>query len=145
MAEAGPSTPRFAYKGSRLKPLRAFCQVARLGSISRAAEALYVSQPAIIAVAAGLLVWVALYHLGDAVQAVSLFVLRSYRITLSPLLIYGVFLWGLGLTGGYRWAFHGIGPLAAWPDPGAFWLASAAGLGLVALLFVALLWRVTRR
>jgi len=39
--------PRFAYKGDRLKPLRAFCQIVRLGSISRAAEALYISQPAV--------------------------------------------------------------------------------------------------
>ena len=39
---AGPSA-RFYYKGDRLKPLRAFCQVARLGSVSRAAEALFLS------------------------------------------------------------------------------------------------------
>jgi DNA-binding transcriptional LysR family regulator len=40
-------TLRFPYKSDRLKPLRAFCQTVRLGSVSRAAEALFVSQPAI--------------------------------------------------------------------------------------------------
>ncbi|MBK9495080.1 MAG: LysR family transcriptional regulator [Xanthomonadales bacterium] len=41
------STPRFYYKGSRLKQLRAFCHAARLGSVTRASEALFLSQPAV--------------------------------------------------------------------------------------------------
>lgn len=47
MTSKPPASPRFAYKGDRLKPLRAFCQTARLGSVSRAAEALFLSQPAV--------------------------------------------------------------------------------------------------
>jgi len=47
MPESTVPTPRFPYKSDKLKPLRAFCQTVRLGSVSRAAEALFVSQPAI--------------------------------------------------------------------------------------------------
>jgi len=47
VSEKAANPPRFAYKSDRLKPLRAFCQTVRLGSVSRAAEALFVSQPAI--------------------------------------------------------------------------------------------------
>ena len=35
------------YKQNRLKQLRAFCYAARLGSISRAAEQLFLSQPSV--------------------------------------------------------------------------------------------------
>lgn len=44
---ADTATPRFSYKSDRLKPLRAFCQTVRMGSVSRAAEALFISQPAV--------------------------------------------------------------------------------------------------
>ena len=47
MPRSRPPSPRFSYKSDRLKPLRAFCQTVRLGSVSRAAEALFVSQPAV--------------------------------------------------------------------------------------------------
>jgi DNA-binding transcriptional LysR family regulator len=39
--------PRFYYKGNRLKQLRALCYTARLGTLSLAAEALFLSQPAV--------------------------------------------------------------------------------------------------
>jgi DNA-binding transcriptional LysR family regulator len=44
---AAEREPRFYYKGNRLKQLRAFCYTAKLGTLSRAAEALFLSQPSI--------------------------------------------------------------------------------------------------
>ena len=44
----GPAAAtRFYYKGNRLKQLRAFCTIAKLGTLSRAAEALFLSQPSV--------------------------------------------------------------------------------------------------
>jgi DNA-binding transcriptional LysR family regulator len=43
----GEGETRFYYKGNRLKQLRAFCMSAKLGTFSRAAEALFLSQPSI--------------------------------------------------------------------------------------------------
>ena len=41
------AAPRFYYKGSRIKQLRAFCMIVKLGTLTRAAEALFLSQPSI--------------------------------------------------------------------------------------------------
>lgn len=41
------SQPRFYYKGSRLKQLRAFCYAVKFGTLTRAAEALFLSQPSV--------------------------------------------------------------------------------------------------
>lgn len=102
------------------------------------------SNPELVALAGSLLMWAALYHGADAVQALCVFVLRSYGVAVVPLVVYGLLLWGLGLGGGYLLAYEGIagfGPLHA---PQAFWSAGALALGLTALLFTVLLWRVVQ-
>ena len=72
----------------------------------------YSADPQVAAVAAGLLAWLAVYHLGDAMQALCVFVLRCYRVAVAPLVAYCVLLWGVGVVGGYQLAYRGLG---AWP------------------------------
>jgi len=90
--------------------------------------------------------YVALAHLGDALQALVAFVLRCYRVTLGPLLIYCALLWGAGLGGGYVLAYHGVGP---WRDqaatPAPFWAANGAALAVTAALLIWLLARTLAR
>ena len=106
---------------------------------------IYSDNPQVIAVSAVLLLATALYHLADAVQTVCVFVLRCYRVTVMPLVIYCTLLWGLGLGGSYALAYRGLGPWPAMQSPLAFWLMSAIALLVTALLFAALLWRTVRR
>ena len=105
---------------------------------------LYTSSAEVVALTAALLVWVAAYHVADALQTLCIFVLRSWHVTLAPLLVYGVMLWGGGLAGGYALAYRGIGGVAPLHSPAAFWGASAAALAVVALAFTALLALVIR-
>ena len=106
---------------------------------------LYSNNPVIVNTASSLLVWVAVYHLADSIQAVCAFLLRCYRITIAPLMMYGVLLWGLGLYGGYLLTYEGLPGVKAMPSPSAFWLASSLALWLVAICFLALLWRVMQK
>ena len=101
----------------------------------------YSNDAQVVMAAAGLLGWVALYHLADAVQTLCIFLLRCFRITLAPLVVYGVMLWGVGLGGGYLWAYHGFGPVASLASPVPFWAASAAALVVTAVVFAAMLRR----
>jgi multidrug resistance protein, MATE family len=101
--------------------------------------ALYSTDAAVVALASSLLVWVAAYHWFDALQTICAFVLRCYSVTLLPLLIYGVMLWGVGLGGGYALAYTDGMWGAAMQSAQAFWLAGAAALAVVSALFLALL------
>jgi MATE family multidrug resistance protein len=106
--------------------------------------AVYSPNPQVVAVAAGLLTWLGLFHLGDALQAMCVFILRSYRIVVSPLVTYCVFLWGVGLAGGYVLAYMGLGPMPAQHSPNAFWEAASIALAMSALILAAILWRSAR-
>ena len=102
---------------------------------------IYAKSPEVAALAAGLLAWLSLYHLGDSAQALFVFVLRCYRVAVAPLVAYCVLLWGVGLSGGYLLAYRGIGPWPAQHSPLAFWQASTLALALLAPIMLLILWR----
>ncbi len=117
---------------------------ALLGLARHEIAAIYASDPQVVALAASLLAWLALYQVGDATQALCVFILRCYRVAVAPLVAYGILLWGAGLAGGYLLAYRGIGPWPAMNSPAAFWIMSALALALLALVLPLILWRAVR-
>lgn len=101
---------------------------------------LYTSDAGVAATAAALIAFGCTYHVFDAMQAVSSFALRGYRVTRAPMFIYGIMLWGVGIGLGYQFAFGAEwagGPYGAF----GFWGATALGLILTGLsLFAMALW-----
>ena len=107
--------------------------------------AVYSQEAEVALLASQLLAWLALFHLGDAMQALGMFLLRCHKVTLAPLLVYAVMLWGLGLGGGQWIAYHGTPWTAALQDPVAFWISSSLALALTSLIFLWLLRKVSLR
>jgi len=120
--------------------LAGFVLAARTGIAS-----LYSADAQVAAVAAGLLALVAAYHFGDAIQALCVFVLRSYRVAVAPLVAYCVLLWGVGVVGGYLLAYRGLPGLPAQESPAAFWIAATFALSLLGIILPLILWRAVRR
>lgn len=76
---------------------------------------IYVSDPDVIAIAAGLFIIVALFQIFDGIQAVSIGALRGMSDTQIPGLIAFFAYWIIGLPTGYFLAFHaGVGPMGVW-------------------------------
>lgn len=108
---------------------------------------IYTDSPRVLALTSWLLIGVAAYHVADCVQTYCIFVLRSYRVTVAPLLIYCVLLWGGGLGLGY-WLTYEWQASPAWHDwqatPMPFWICSAAALFVTAAAFSGILQKVIR-
>lgn len=107
--------------------------------------AIYSPHDEVVTVASGLLACLAVYHLGDATQAMCVFVLRCYRVVIAPFIAYVVLLWGVGLGGGYALAYLGLAGFEAQHSPMAFWAAGALALLSTVPILVAILWRAARR
>jgi MATE family multidrug resistance protein len=105
--------------------------------------ALYTSDAAVAGVALSLIGYVIAFHVFDALQGITAFVLRAYRIAVVPTVIYAVALWGLGLVGGYVVGFH---PVFGTPrGASGMWLMQAVALFVTSLLLMGFYLRVLRR
>ena len=114
--------------------------------LRRQVVGLYTSDAVIVAAAVPLLAWVALFHIADAAQTVAAFVLRAWRITTVPMVVYVVALWGIGLGGGFVFAFDKLGISPRWMQGAqGFWAMSTIGLTSAALGLVAYLAAKLRR
>ena len=102
--------------------------------------ALYSPNQSVAALAAGLFIFIAAYQLGDGLQCLASFLLRSYKVAVWPLVVYVVSLWGIGLGGGYALGFNVLGNTPIWAQgANGFWLANAASLVLAAAALLAML------
>lgn len=92
----------------------------------------FTTDPAVMLLAESLLGIAVIFHIADALQTISSFALRGYRVTFLPMCIYGVLLWSVGLGGGCWLGFHAEsfgGPFGAH----GFWAATATGIILVSI------------
>lgn len=140
----GAGKPDYAKRavllGLKITALAALALAAIVSVAGKMLAGWYSGNPEIVALASSLLVWVAFYHVADATQALCAFLLRCYRITIAPLALYGVLLWGLGLYGGYQLAYAGFAGSVATQSASSFWAASTTAIGLVASCLLGLLW-----
>ena len=134
-----------AMKGFRMAATMGVVLSVALALTRHQVAAFYSTNPAVVALTASLLIWVAAYHMADSIQTLCIFVLRSYRVTFLPFVVYGLMLWGVGLAGGYVVAYDGLAGFGPYHSPAPFWACSAAALAVTALIFTALLARALKR
>ena len=125
---------RFALTGIRVGAAAAIVTALCVWLFRRQVVALYSGDAAVAAVALSLIGYVALFHVFDALQSITGFVLRAYKIAVMPTIITALALWGLGLIGGYVVAFYPV--LGAPRGVQGMWLMQAVALLLAALLLL---------
>lgn len=136
---------RLAWRGIRMAVLLAVLTGALLWLLRKPVLDAYASDPTVVAAALPLVLFVAFYQAFDAVQVMTAFILRAYKIALIPTVIYAGSLWGIGLGGGYVLGFGLIDGLPAFTrGASGFWLANSLSLALAGVLLVRYFSRVSK-
>jgi MATE family multidrug resistance protein len=135
---------RAALRGFRVAMTVALATATALWLMRDTLVGWYTGDAEVAAVALSLIWLAAPFHVFDACQVVAGFVLRGYKNTFWPMVIYGVALWGIGLIGG---AWIGLSPSPFGPARGVlgFWEAATVALVLAAVLLAVLANAVSRR
>ncbi len=135
---------RAALRGLRLATAVGLTAAALLWTLRAPVIGAYTHDAAVESMALTLIGWVVVFHVFDAMQGMGTFILRGYRQTFWPMVIYGVALWVMGLGGGY-WIALSATPLG--PPRGAvgFWQAATFALGIAAVALASLAVAESRR
>ncbi len=135
---------RAALRGFRVAMAIAVVAATTLWLTRETIVALYTNDRDVAVMALSLLGLAAVFHLFDAGQGIAVFVLRGYKSTFWPMVIYGLALWGIGLGGGY-WIGLNPSPFGPPRGPAGFWEAATVALALAAILLGVLAAAVSRR
>jgi len=93
-----------------------------------------------------LFLFIAFYQIFDALQVTAAFILRAYRVTFWPMVIYAGSLWGVGLGGGYLLGFNVLGNTPTFlQGANGFWAGNSISLGLAACLLLYLFRKTAAR
>lgn len=139
-----PRNARFAAGVAIATALGYACLSASLMLLLRESIAsIYSPDPAVIAMAATLLVYSALFQFSDAIQATAAGALRGYQDTRATMLITLFAYWGIGLPVGY---VLGLSDWLGQPSgPSGLWQGLIVGLTCAAVLLGVRLMRSARR
>lgn len=136
---------RISLNGIRLAVMCAVLVGAAVLFLRRELVSLYTHDAAVLAIAVPLLPFIAFYQMFDALQVMTAFILRAYKIALIPTVIYALSLWGVGLGGGYVLGFGLLGDVAtALRGAAGFWAANALSLMVAGALLLSYFNRVSR-
>jgi MATE family multidrug resistance protein len=125
---------RSAHAGIAIAVTAACVTVLLVWTLRHRIVGFYTADAGVSGVALSLVAYLVTFHAFDALQGITAFVLRAYKLAVAPMVIYAVALWGVGLFGGYVVGFHPVlgGPRGA---PG-MWLMQTIALALASVLLL---------